>query len=168
MATKKALKKQSKTKTALEVGAGVAAVAAAAGAGYYFYGDKNAKKHRAAAKKWTKDMKISVVKEAKKLKKIDQKAMAKVVDAVAGAYQGVRSVDTKDLKAASAELKKHWKNVQAEVSGAAKSARGSAKKAVGKAKKAAKKTVSAAKKTVKGATKKVAKKAPKKAMKRSR
>ena len=142
-----ASKKQSTTKTALEVGAGVAAMAAAAGASYYFYGDKKAKKHRAAASKWAKGMKASVVKEAKKLKKMDQKSMAKIVDTAAAAYAGARSVDGKDLKAAAAELKKHWKSVQTEVAGAAKGVQRSAQKAVSRAKKKVASVKKAAKKT---------------------
>ncbi len=110
-----ASKKQSAAKTAIEVGAGLAVAAAAAGAGYYFYGDKHAKKHRAAASKWAKGMKADVVKEAKKLKKVDQKAVAAIVDKAAAAYATAKSVDKADVKAAAQELKKHWKMVQAEL-----------------------------------------------------
>lgn len=149
-----AKKKQSTAKTAMEVGAGVLAAAAAAGAGYYFYGDKDAKKHRAAATKWAKGMKADVVKEAKKLKNIDQKTVASIVDKAAAAYATARAVDAKDLKAAAQELKKNWKMLQAEVGG-------TAKKAVSKVKKAVAPKKAAPKKAVKKA-------APKKAAKRSR
>ncbi len=150
-----ATKKRSGAKTAMEVGAGVLAAAAVAGAGYYFYGDKNAKKHRKAANKWVKDMKKDVVREAKKLKRMDQKAMARIVDKAAAMYEGVRSVDRKDLRAAAGELKRNWEMVKSEV-------RGGARKVV---KRATKKSV---KKTAKKAVKKAVKKAPKKAKKRSR
>lgn len=152
MATGK--KKQSTAKVAMEVGAGVLAAAAAAGAGYYFYGDKNAKKHRASASKWAKGMKADVLKEAKKIKKLDQKAVTAIVDKAAAAYATARSVDKKDLAAAAKELKKHWKMVEGEVTGVAKKVVSKAKKAVAPAKKAVKKTVKKA--------------APKKAAKRSR
>lgn len=145
-ANAKGMKKE--TKVALEVGA-AALAAAAAGAGYYFYGDKGAKKHRAAASKWAKGMKADVVKEAKKVKKLDQQAMTKIVDAATAAYSTARSVNKSELSAAARELKKNWKTVQAELTGVAR-------KAVGGGKKAAKKSVSSAKKTVK-------KSAPKKA-----
>lgn len=140
--------KRSGTKTAVEIGAGVLAMAAAAGAGYYFYGDKNAKKHRAAATKWAKDMKKDVVREAQGLKKLDQKSVASIVDRAAAVYQGVRSVDSKDLRAAANELKKNWRTVQSEVSAPVK--RAPAKKA---AKKAAPRKAAAKKSPAKKSTK---------------
>lgn len=143
MAAKKRARGMS-TATKVEIGAGVLAAAAAAGAGYWFYGDKDAKKHRKAANVWVKGMKKEVVKNAKKLKRLDQKAMARIVDEAAAMYEGVRSVDRKDLRAAAAELKRNWETVKGEVRGG-----------VRKAKKAAK---SVAKKTTKKAVKKAAKK----------
>jgi hypothetical protein len=153
MATAKK-KGQSAATTAMEVGAGLAVAAAAAGAGYYFYGDKSAKKHRAAATKWAKGMKADVVKQAKKVQKLDQKAVASIVDKASAAYATVRSVDQKDLKAAASELKKNWKHVQAEINNLGKkvaSVKKSAKKAVKKSAKAVKKA--APKKAAKGAKK---------------
>ena len=136
MATKKTGKS---AKTAAGIGAGVLAAAAVAGAGYYFYGDKNAKKHRAAASKWARDMKQDVVREAKSLKKIDEKTLARIVDRAAAVYQGVRSVDRKDLRAAANELKRNWREVKGEITGPVR--RAPAKKKAAKkapAKKAAK------------------------------
>lgn len=146
-----ATKKSDNGKRAAEVGAGVLAAAAlAAGAGYYFYGSDKAKQHRAAASKWAKGMKADVIKETKKLKKIDQKQVAKIVDRAAAAYASARSVNQKELKAAAAELKKHWRRLSEEVAARAKRP----------AKKAAKKA--APKKSSKKAAKKNAKKAAKK------
>lgn len=146
--------KKMSTATKVEIGAAAAlAVAAAAGAGYYFYGDKNAKKHRQAASKWAKGMKQDVVQEAQKVKKLDQKAIARIVDSAAAAYQGARSVDPKDLRQATAELKKHWRDIQSEIG----AARGSAKKATGSAKKVAKTAKKTANKSA-GSAKKAAKK----------
>lgn len=165
MATKKTTKKGMSTATKVEIGAGVLAAAAAAGAGYYFYGDRDAKKHRQAASKWAKDMKRDVVKNAKKLKRLDQKAMARIVDEAAAMYEGVRSVDRKDLRAAATELKRNWETVKSEVRGGVSRVRGTAKRATKTAKKAAKKTAKTAKKAVK---KTAPKRASKKAAKRSR
>jgi predicted RNA methylase len=154
------------TTTAVEIGAGVLAAAAAAGAGYYFYGADNAKKHRKSASTWAKGMKNDVVREAKKLKKVDQKAMAAIIDKAAGAYQGVRSVDAADLRAAAQELKKNWREVQREIGSAAT---GMKRRASGAAKAVKKATKAGTKKAVKKAAPKKAapKKAPKKAAKRS-
>lgn len=107
------------TVTALEVGAAALAMAAAAGATYYFYGDKSAKKHRQAATKWAKSLKQDVIDEAKKLKQLDKQAMTAIVNKATEAYKDLRNVDTKDLKTAAAELKKHWKMIEQEARGVA-------------------------------------------------
>lgn len=119
-----------KTTQALEIGAGVAAVAALAGAGYYFYASKDAKKHRQAASKWATGLKREVVKQAKKLEKLDARSVARIVDDAAMAYEDVKSLKKEDLRAAMKELKANWKLVAGEAAGTAKSA---AKKAVKKA-----------------------------------
>ncbi|HEV7121746.1 MAG TPA: hypothetical protein VGN56_02895 [Candidatus Paceibacterota bacterium] len=155
MATKKTTKKSKNKKAVLaaEIGAGVVAAGAAAAAGYYFYGDKKAKKHRQAASKWAKGMKAQAVREAKKLKKVDQKTMAAVIDSAAAAYQGVRSVDAADVRAASAELKRNWQMLQKEAGSTARRAKKAVKKAAKKtSKKGAKKA--APKKKAKKSTKK--------------
>lgn len=139
------------TATKVEIGAGVLAAAAAAGAGYWFYGDKNAKKHRKAANVWVKGMKKEVVKNAKKLKRIDQKAMARIVDEATALYEGARSIDRKDLRQAANELKRNWETVKKEVRGAKRGAFRRPKKSA-KAKKASKKAV---KRTVRKTAKKV-------------
>lgn len=162
MAAKKKGARGMSTATKVEIGAGVLAAAAAAGAGYYFYGDKNAKKHRQAASKWAKDMKRDVVKNAKKLKRLDQKAMARIVDEAAAMYEGVRSIDRKDLRDATAELKRNWEAVKGEVRGGVRRATKAAKKTARKV------TKKAAKKAVKKAVKKAAPKRARKAAKRSR
>lgn len=123
-----------------EIGAGVlAAVAAASAAGYYFYGAKDAKKHRNATAKWAKGLKNDVVREAKKLKEIDEKAMAVIVDHAAKAYKGLDEVTPGELRAAVSELKGNWESVKKELKRTAKKA--APKKAVKKAapKKVAKK-----------------------------
>lgn len=142
---KKGGKKMSNLQKA-EIGAGViAAVAAASAAGYYFYGAKDAQKHRNATKKWAKGLKNDVVREAKKLKEIDEKAMAAIVENAAKAYRGLDEVTPGDLRAAVNELKGNWESVKKELKRTTKKASSSAKKAVKKAvpkkmKKAAKKS----------------------------
>lgn len=147
MATKKTAKKtQAKGGKKMsnlqkaEIGAGVlAAVAAAGAASYYFYGAKDAKKHRNATAKWAKGLKNDVVREAKKLKDIDEKAMAVIVDQAAKAYKGLDEVTPGDLRAAVNELKGNWESVKKELKRTVKKA--APKKVVKKAapKKAVKK-----------------------------
>src|ERR1043166_5865619 len=83
-----------KTRNKLLAGA---AAAGAAAAGYYFYAHKNAKKNREAAAKWAVNFKNDVVKQAKQIKTVDRAALVGIVDGVAKAYEGVRSLNRRDL-----------------------------------------------------------------------
>jgi hypothetical protein len=147
-------KKISKGKLAAEIGAGL--IAAGAAAGYYFYGSKKAKKHRKIAAKWANDMKKDVVTEAKKLKKVDAKSFAKVVDAVAHTYQGVRAVSPSDIKRAGAELKANLQQVRREMEQ-------TGRKGVSHMKTVGKRAVTKSSKTVRKVAKKAARKSTQKA-----
>jgi hypothetical protein len=138
-----AKKAVSKKKVALGVGLGLAA-AAAAGAGYYFYGSKDSAKNRKKASAWAGKLKADVVKKAKRLEKLDQKAIKKIVDESARAYEKMKSIDRADLQGAAMELKSNWMNIQKELAKAGK-------KEVKVVKKAAKKAVATAKKVAKKA-----------------
>lgn len=145
-------KKTSKGKVVAEIGAGLIAAGAAAAAGYYFYGSKQAGKHRKIAAKWAGDMKKEVIREAKGLKGINSRQFAKVVDAVADTYRSVRSVKAADLKRAANELKSNWDMVQREVEKGGR-------KTVSRAKVVGKRAIVQGKKTVKKVVKKAVKKA---------
>lgn len=150
MATKKTQKKGR-----VAAGAGVAALAAAAAAGaagYYFYGTKNAKKHRQAASTWAKGMRRDVEKGVKSLKKVDAKAVGRVVDEAAAAYQGMRGVAAGDVRAAAKELKGNWSRIKTELAPSA-SVKRTVKKAAKTVKKAVPKKKAAPKKSAKKATK---------------
>ena len=165
MATKTTKKVASKKKgmsalEAAEIGAGVlAAVAAAGAAGYYFYGTKNADKHRHAASVWAKGLKRDAMKQMKTLEKIDAKTVAAAVENAAAAYRGMRGVADSDVDMAVRELKKNWTMLQKEMEPSA-----AVKKAVKTATnpKAAKKAVKKVVKTAAKAVKKEVKKATKK------
>ncbi len=120
--------------------AALAAAGAAAAAGYYFYASENAPKHRKIAAKWAGDMKKDVVKEAKKLKKIDKAAVMKIVNQAQAAYaKNGPKIDKAALLKAASELKKHWDEIRDEAEPAVKTAKKTVKKAVKKVAKAAKK-----------------------------
>ena len=141
--------KKAQQKVAVNVGLGLAAAAAAASAaGFYFFGSKDAEKNRKKVSKWAGDMKNDVVKNAKKLKKLDEKAYKAIVDESMKAYTSVKSIDKADLAAAAAELKKNWAHVKSEI--------------VRVEKKGVKTSSAAVKKTVKKATSAVKKALPKK------
>ncbi len=146
MATKKTAAKKKKGIPVAGVAAGVLAAAAAAGATYYFYGTKGAKRHRAAAAKWTAALRRDVMKEAKKLQAFDEKAMHAVVDRVSRAYKGARAIDPVELQQAAMELKANWDRVRRELAPARRAGKKMAKKA-------SKKVVKAAKKVMKKAAK---------------
>ncbi|MFM2330868.1 MAG: hypothetical protein RLZZ26_375 [Candidatus Parcubacteria bacterium] len=125
-----------------KIGAGLLVAGAAAAAGYYFYGSKDAKKHRQTATKWASDLKKEVVRKAGDVKKMDAKGFGRIVDTVASTYNGVRSIDAADLRRAVKELKTNWKMVQREVMHAGS-------KDISRAKVVGKRVVASAKKTVK-------------------
>ena len=129
---KKIKKTKNISKTAVEIGAGLVAAGAAAAAGYYFYGSKKAKKHRKIAAKWATAMKNEVVKEAKRLEKVNPKAVAAIVDRVARTYQGVRSVDIGEVRRAAKELKANWAMVHREAKRTARKSISRAKKTIAK------------------------------------
>ena len=123
-------------KTVMKVGAGLATAAAVAAAGYYFYASKGAKKHRKIAAKWASDMKVEVIKEAKKLEKMSPKAYAALVDRIAKTYETARTIKAGDVKRAARELKANWTAIQRE-------AKRTVHKSVSRAKKTAKNIVKA-------------------------
>lgn len=139
MATKKTRAKKAKKKIPVgAAAAGVAAAAAAAGAAYYFYGSSKAKTHRRKAARWAGKFKGEVVREAKKLQKLDDVVMHKIVDRVAGTYRAAKAVDPDELMSAANELKRSWRMVAKEIQDAGGYAKKGAKKAAKKAKKAVK------------------------------
>ncbi len=131
MATKKTASK--KKVPVAGIAAGAAAAAAAAGAAYYFYGAKGAKKHRTAAAKWAAGMKRDVVREAKKLQKLDDKVIHGVIDRVAGTYRAAQAIDPGEIRRAAGELKANWKKIQAEMRSGRTTVKRTAKKTAKKA-----------------------------------
>lgn len=127
------MKKRNKKKVVVGVGFGLAAAAAAAGAGYYFYGSKHAAGNRKRAAAWAIDFRSDVLRNAKKLKKFDERTYRVVVDEAMRAYQNVRTIDKRDLMAAAAELKGNWKAIEREVGRVAKAEKKVARREVKKA-----------------------------------
>lgn len=101
-------------KKKVALGLGLAAAGAALGAGYYFYGSKDAAGNRKKAGKWAHDVRARVIREAKKAKKLDERAFRTIVDEATKAYATARSVDKKDLQSLAHELKSNWKTIERE------------------------------------------------------
>ena len=129
-----------------------AAGAAAIAAGYYFYAHKNAKKNRQAAAKWATDFKNDVMRQAKQMKNIDKAALLGIIDGVTRVYEGVRSLDRRDLMRAADELKDNWQKLQTELRetgrAAGKEARRTMEDAAYTARKTARKVTSKVKKSM--------------------
>lgn len=137
------------TSTEKKAAAGIAAAAAAAGAaaaGYYFYASRDAKKHRRLAANWAQDLKREVVKQGKKVQKMDRSQFLRIVDNAAATYETVRAINKKDLQKAAQELKNNWQLVAQEASGALKSTKRTAKKTASKTRATVKKTARTSKK----------------------
>lgn len=151
--------KTNKKKVAAGVGLGLAVVAGAT-AGYYFYGSKHASGNRRKAARWAHDLKADVIKNAKKMKKMDERAYHTIVNEAMKAYKNVRTINKGDLESAAAELKANWKTAEREIDRVIKAekkvVRTKVKKAVKKVKRAIPRTL--AKRSAKKFTKKVAKK----------
>jgi hypothetical protein len=122
----------------LGVGTGLLAGAAAIAAGYYFYASKDAKKHRQIAAKWAADLKDDVIKEAKKLKKIDKEALLGAIDKASEIYHTGKNIDRTDVAEAVKELKDNWQELAKEMKtntrALIKKSKESSKKVVHKAK----------------------------------
>ncbi len=127
------------TGAAVGVGAAAAAAAAAAAGAYWFYGAKDAAKHRKTARSWMLKARAetmeAVENAVEKLGEIDKETYLKIVDGVVKRYSGVAGVTGAELTAMTKDLKTAWTHMQA----AGKRAKGAGKKVAKKAKKAAKK-----------------------------
>lgn len=136
------------TKNQKKAAVGIAAgLAAAAAAGYYFYGSKNAKKHRSAAIRWASDMKKDVIRQARGLKNMTAEEYASVVENVAATYRDAKNIDREDVARAAQELISNWDKVKKEL-------RTAANKGEAKAKTVGKRAGHKVKKVVKEASKK--------------
>lgn len=157
--TQKKKKEMSPTQK-IEIGVGLTAAAVAAAGAYFLYGSKSAAKNRKTVKSWMLKAKAEVLEKLEEAKEMSQEEYEDVINAVAGAYGGLKTASKVDIKAFKDEMTDHWKAIEK----SAKPLKKSAKKKTTAAKKTVKKTVK--KVTRKAPAKKVAKKVAKKATKK--
>ena len=120
--------------------AALAAAGAAAAAGYYFYASEHAPKNRKIVATWAGDLKPEVVREARKLQRIDKASVMRIVDKASKAYAAnAPKLDKASLLQAARELKAHWDEIRDEATDTASSAKKSVSRAVKSAKKSVKK-----------------------------
>ncbi len=113
------------------IGAGVAAAALGA-AGAYFLASKNAKSHRAKARKLFEKAKADVTREAKKMKKISQADYERVVSGVMKGYAALKEERPEELMHVANELKAGWKSLGKKAEKTLPKAKAAVKKAVKK------------------------------------
>jgi hypothetical protein len=124
--------------TGAVVGAAATAAAAAAAA-YWFYGAKDAARHRKNARSWMLKARAETMEAVEmavaKLGDIDKEKYMQIVDGIVKRYAGMAGVTAAEVAAMTKDLKAAWQHMHA----ASRTAKGAGKKMVKKAKKAAKK-----------------------------
>lgn len=98
------------------LGAGIAALGAAS---YYFFGPKG-KAHRAELKGWMLKMKAEIVEKLEDSKEVTEEAYTKIIDTISAKYAKAGKVDTTELEAYVAKLKKGWKEISGQKKKSAK------------------------------------------------
>lgn len=141
MATSKKGTQQAMVATA--VGAAAAAALAAAGA-YWFYGAKDAAKHRKSARSWMLKARAEVMEAVEaavhKAGEIDKEAYMNIVEGVLARYSKLAGVSAAEMQQVTRDMKEVWQHMQKARKSVApkKSSKKAAKKTTSK--KAAKKT----------------------------
>lgn len=100
------------TKNTMGRGAAITAAAVAAVAGLYFiYGKQDAKTKR-KIKSWGLRAKAEVLEKLERMKEVTEESYAALIDQVTDKYERVKNVDTNELHAMAADMKKHWKAIE--------------------------------------------------------
>jgi len=112
----KAKKDDSSTATKVAIGVGTGLAAALAAGAYYLYGTNDGKKKRAQLRGWMLKMKGDVMDQMEKVKEMNEDVYHKVIDTVADKYKKVKNIDNAEIESMVKDMKKHWKNIKAELS----------------------------------------------------
>jgi len=110
-----AKKKTSSSKTTgsyIGWGVGLGVTAAAAASAYFLYGTKEGQKQRKKVRGWMVKMKGEVLEKMEQAKDLNEKKYQEIIDAVAGKYQKLKTVEQSEVKAVVSDLKKHWRNIK--------------------------------------------------------
>ncbi len=94
------------------VGAGVLVTLAAA---YFLYGSKDAPKNRKVIKGWMLKAKGEVLEKFENLKEVNEDRYYAVVDTVMNKYKMLKSLDPNEVMSLASDLKRHWKNIKADL-----------------------------------------------------
>ncbi|MCC2630896.1 MAG: hypothetical protein K0S38_705 [Candidatus Paceibacter sp.] len=102
------------------MGAGIATLAAAAAGAVFLYGTDAGKKKRKQIKSWTLKMQADVMDKMEGMKEWSEEAYNTVIDQVADKYKNIKNVDTVEVAAMVADLRRHWKTIKRHVEGTKK------------------------------------------------
>lgn len=84
----------------------------AAGAAYWLYGSKDAAKHRKMVSKWSSQVQKEVIAAAKKLKTLNKKTYAELINKAMKHYSKTKGITKKELAVLSRDLKATWNKVK--------------------------------------------------------
>ena len=115
-------KRNSGNKKKIVAGAALA-TAAAAGAAYWLYGSKDAAEHRKMVGQWSGKAQKEIIAASKKLKKLDKKSYANLVNKVTKRYSSVKGITAKELVVLSRDLKRTWNDLSKSASPKKKAAK---------------------------------------------
>ena len=103
------------SKTTMAVGAAAAAAVAAAGA-YWFYGTKDASKHRKSARGWMLRARGEVLDAVEaaisKAGEIDKETYAKIVEGVLSTYQKSTNATSDEMLQVTRDMQAMWQHMQ--------------------------------------------------------
>jgi hypothetical protein len=104
----------------MAVGVSIAAALAAAAGAAFLYGTDSGKKKREEMKSWTLRMKADVMDKMEKMHEWSEDAYHTTIDSVAKKYEGMKSINPKDVAALVADMRDHWKSISKEIKSFAK------------------------------------------------
>lgn len=114
MTAKKSAKANQNLSTGQKVGIGVGLTAAALGAvgGYFFYGSKDAAKHRKMAKSWMLKAKAEVLEGLENAKHMTKEEYEDLVQKVVKGYKTAKKASASELVDFAKDMHGHWKNIE--------------------------------------------------------
>lgn len=102
--------------TVATVGVGAAAVVAAAAGAYWFYGSKDAAKHRKVARSWMLKARAEVLEAVEmaveKAGELDKDAYMKIVAGVLKNYTKASGVTTEEMQQMTRDMQSAWQHMQ--------------------------------------------------------
>jgi hypothetical protein len=101
------------TANKIAVGAGLAAAAAVAAAGaYWFYGAKDASKHRRQAKSWMLKARAEVMDALEKVGTVDKETYLAIVEGILSKYSNMKGVTAAELGEVARDLRSAWGHME--------------------------------------------------------